>query len=305
MMMTNATRARLYLTLCCLMLVAPWVFLGADERPEEAIPYGNNPQAGRSVDVNGIAMYFETYGSGKPLLLIHGNGQSISAMHFQIAHFAQNYQVIVADSRGHGKSGLGTDHLVYMQMMEDYNALLAQLDVSKADIIGWSDGGILSLLLAIHHPDKVNKMAIMGANLRPDETAINSWTGELLEPLSQTIDEMIRTGDTTANWPLNRQLLDLLLTQPDIPVESLRQIAAPVLVMAGDKDIIRTAHTVEIFDNLPQAHLAILPGQTHWAPQTDPVAFNSLVEKFFDDPYTRPESREILARELNPPEKAD
>jgi pimeloyl-ACP methyl ester carboxylesterase len=219
-------------------------------------------------------------------------------MHFQIAHFAPKFQVIVADSRGHGKSGLGTDRLVYMQMMEDYNALLEQLNLSKANVIGWSDGGILSLLLAIHHPDKVNKMAIMGANLRPDETAINSWTRELLEPFSQTIDEMIRAKDTTADWPLNRQFLDLLMTQPDIPVESLHQIEAPVLVMAGDKDIIRTAHTVEIFENLPQAHLAILPGQTHWAPQTDPVAFNAQVEKFFKDPYTRPESREILAREL-------
>ena len=270
----------------------------ADKKPEETIPYGDNPQAGHYVDVNGIALYFETYGNGKPLLLIHGNGQSIAALRFQIAHFAQSYQVIVADSRGHGKSGLGTDHLVYMQMMEDYNALLEHLNVSKANIIGWSDGGILSLLLAIHHPDKANKMAIMGANLRPDETAINSWTRELLEPFSKTVDEMIRNKDTTADWPLNRQLLDLLMTQPDIPVESLHQIEAPVLVMAGDKDIIRSAHTVEIFDNLPQAHLAILPGQTHWAPQTDPVGFNALVEKFFAAPYTRPESREILAREL-------
>jgi pimeloyl-ACP methyl ester carboxylesterase len=71
--------------------------------------------------------------------------------------------------------------------------------------------------------------------------------------------------------------------------------------MAGDKDIIRTGHTVEIFENLPHAHLAILPGSTHWAPETDPVEFNALVERFFGTPYARPESRDILARELNPP----
>ena len=302
--MTHTINARLYLVLTFLMLATPLLTLAADEQPE-AIPYGNNPQAGHYADVNGIAMYFETYGSGKPLLLIHGNGQSIAAMHFQVEHFARSYQVIVADSRGHGKSALGTDHLTYIQMMEDYNALLDQLNVSKANIIGWSDGGILSLLLAIHHPDKVNKMAIMGANLRPDETAVNAWTHELLEPFSKTVDEMIRSKDTTADWLLNRQLLDLLMTQPDIALESLRQIEAPVLVMAGDKDIIRTGHTVEIFDNLRQAHLAILPGSTHWAPQTDPAGFNALVETFFATPYTRPESREILARELNPPQSAD
>ncbi len=90
------------------------------------------------------------------------------------------------------------------------------------------------------------------------------------------------------------------MTQPNIPVESLHKIKVPVLVMAGDKDIIRSEHSLEIFENLPQAHLAILPGQTHWAPVTDPNGFNALVEKFFATEFTRPESREVLAAELNP-----
>ena len=89
-------------------------------------------------------------------------------------------RVIVVDSRGHGKSNLGTDHLTYIQMMEDYNALLDRLGVNGTNVIGWSDGGILALLLAIHHPDKVNKMAIMGANLRPDESAVDPDVGEVL-----------------------------------------------------------------------------------------------------------------------------
>jgi len=283
------------------LLVLPASGLPADENPS-AIPYGSNPLSGRYTAVNGIDMYFETYGDGDPLLLIHGNGQSIAAMHFQIEYFSTRYRVVVADSRGHGKSGLGSDHLTYLQMMEDYNALLDQLNITRANVVGWSDGGILSLLLAIHHPDKVNKLAIMGANLRPDATAVYGWTHGLLRRLSATIDAMIAANDTTQNWLLSRQLLDLLMTQPDIPLEQLRRIDAPVLVMAGDKDIIRTEHSLEIFDNLRQAHLAILPGQTHWAPQTDPAGFNTLVEHFFATPYLRPESREILARELSPPD---
>ncbi len=288
-----------------LLLVAMPLLAPAAEEKAQTVPYGNNPQAGHYADINGIRMYYETYGSGDPLLVIHGNGNTIADMQFQIEHFAHNYHVIAADSRGHGKSGLGTDHLTYVQMMEDYNALLDELNISKANVIGWSDGGILSLLLAIHHPDKVNKMAIMGANLQPDDTAVNSWADELLQPVSKTINEMISSGDTSQDWNLNRQLLDLLMTQPDIPVEDLHKIEAPVLVMAADKDIIRTEHTVEIFDNLRQAHLAILPGQTHWAPVTDPDTFNALVQRFFDTPYTRPESRDVLARELNPPESTD
>ena len=290
------------LILLLLMLTASLHTLAADNQPE-TVPYGSNTQAGHHADINGIKMYYETYGSGDPLLIIHGNGQSITDMHYQVAHFARNYQVIVADSRGHGKSGLGEGQLTYIQMMEDYNALLDQLGFAGANIIGWSDGGILSLLLAIHHPDKVNKMAIMGANLRPGETAVYSWTYELLQPLSNTVDEMISNNDTTEDWLLVRQHLDLLMTQPNIPVESLHGLKAPVLVMAGDKDIIRTEHSLEIFENLPQAHLAIMPGQTLWAPATDPDGFNALVEKFFETPFARPQSREILAEELNPPEE--
>ncbi len=282
-----------------LFLTAPCYLLAADNKPEP-ITYGSNAQAGQYADINGIKMYYEIYGGGDPLLVIHGNGQSIADMHFQIAHFAGNYQVIVADSRGNGKSGLGTAQLTYIPMMEDYNTLLDQLDVADARIVGWSDGGILGLLLAIHHPDKVNKMALMGANLRPDETAVYSWAFELLQPLSDTIDEMISNDDTSHDVLLARQQLDLLMTQPNIPVESLHKIKVPVLVMAGDKDIIRSEHSLEIFENLPQAHLAILPGQTHWAPVTDPNGFNAQVEKFFDTEFTRPESREVLAAELNP-----
>ncbi len=286
------TASKLPKILLFLLLAAPLQLLA------DAIPYGNNPEAGHYASVNGIEMYYETYGSGEPLLLIHGNGQSIVDMHFQVASFARKYRVIVADSRAHGKSGLGSGPLTYMQMMEDYNGLLEQLDVSKAMVLGWSDGGILSLLLAIHHPDKVKKMAVMGANLQPGPEAIEAWVPGLLNPMSETIDAMIADGDTSEDWQHLRQLFDLLLTQPDIPLASLQKITAPVLVVAGDKDIIRAAHTLEIFSNLPKAHLAILPGQTHWAPATDPEGFNALVEKFFATPYRRPTSFEILKQEL-------
>jgi len=292
------TRAKHHLVLLFLMLALTMPTLsGADE-----IPYGSNPEAGDYASVNGIKMYYETYGSGDPMLVIHGNGQSIADMHFQVAHFSKNYKVIVTDSRAHGKTGSGEGKLTYIQMTEDYNALMEQLNIKDANVLGWSDGGIQALLLAINHPDKVSKMAVMGANLRPDQTAVNSWVAELLQPLSDTVDEMIANGDTSDEWQHHRQLLDLLMTQPNIPVESLQQIKAPVLVMAGDKDIIRGEHTLEIFENLANAHMAILPGQTHWAPATDPVAFNALVEKFFATPYSRPTSQQILASELNPPE---
>ena len=264
----------------------------------ETPPYGSNDEAGSYADVNGIKLYYEIYGSGDPVLVIHGNGQSIADMAPQISHFSVDNKVIVVDTRGHGKSGLGAGELTYVQMASDYNALLDQLDVEGVNIIGWSDGGILALLLAIHYPDKVNEMATMGANLRPDSSAVDPDISVLLEPLGEMFDEMIEKGDTSADWHHQRQVFQILITQPNIPIESVQKIEAPVLVIAGDKDIIRARHSLEIFENLPKAHLAILPGQTHWAPATDPDMFNGMVSRFFDTPFERPTSLDILKHDL-------
>ena len=269
---------------------------------KKLIPYGNNSQTGQMADINGIKIYYEIYGKGEPLLLIHGNGQNIAEMHNQISYFANKNKVIVVDSRGHGKSGLGEGRLTYLQMMDDYNQLLEKLNIQAAKVIGWSDGGIQALLLAIHHPAKVGKMAIMGANLVPGTEAVSDWVYPLLHPLKEIFDQMVESGDTSDDWNHHKQLIDLLFTQPNISVESLHKITIPVLVMAGDKDIIRGVHTLKIFDNLPKAHLAILPGQTHWAPATDPDTFNGMVDNFFTTTYARPTSQEILNAAVNPPQ---
>jgi pimeloyl-ACP methyl ester carboxylesterase len=290
-------------TLVALLLtVLSWSPVGAAAGPAAAPDWGDNPAAGHVAHVNGIDMYYETYGQGPPLLLIHGNGDSIAAMAHQIPYFAKHYRVIAADSRGHGKSSLGTGKLTYVQMMEDYNSLLDELGVKNAFLIGWSDGGILTLLLAIHHPDKVGKAAVMGANLRPDADAVNDWVPGLLQPFSDFVDARIASHDTNENWALQRALLDLLQDQPHISDAELNTIKVPVLVMAGDKDIIRAEHTLEIFRNIPKAQMAILPGQTHWVPADDAGEFNAMVYRFFSTPFTRPTSEAILGKMLAVPE---
>src|SRR6185503_9946666 len=111
----------------------------------------------------------------EPLLMIHGNGGSINNFVYQIPYFFQKYKVIVADSRAQGKSVDNSDSLSYEMMADDLNALLDSLRLSSCCVIGWSDGGINGLLLAIRHPDKVKKLAVTGANLWPDTTAINPF----------------------------------------------------------------------------------------------------------------------------------
>lgn len=275
------------------ILVCSHLLLRAQEvaSPSEAgIRYGQNAAAGSFATVNGIRLSYETYGQGPAMLQIHGNGDSILGMRHQIPFFAAHYKVIVADSRGHGKSELGEGRLTYEQMAEDLDALLSKLAVEGADVLGWSDGGILGLLLAIHHPEKVRKLAIMGANLEP--AGAYDWGLAWASHQEKTINDMLAQGDTSQPWRQLKQHMDLLLNQPHIPLSDLHRITAPVLVMAGDKDVIRTEHTVTIFENLPRAQLCIFPGATHLIPRQDAARFNQAVERFFSQPFTRPDTKD-------------
>src|SRR5579872_967112 len=146
------------------------------------VSYGNNPAAGKYYDIRGFKMYCEIYGEGQPVLIIHGNGGSISNFTSNIPYFSGKYRVIIADSRAQGKSADAGDSLTYEMMADDYSALLDQLHVDSADVIGWSDGGIDGLLLAIRHPEKVKKLAVTGANLWPDSTAVFQEVWDMVRP---------------------------------------------------------------------------------------------------------------------------
>ena len=258
------------------------------------VPYGNNPAVGKFADINGFKMYYEEYGQGEPLLLIHGNGGSIAIMGFQIEHFSKNFRCIIADSRGHGKSTLNTNQLQYPKMAEDWVALLDYLKVDSANVVGWSDGGILGLLIAINHPKKVKKLAIMGANLEPDSTAIYPWAVKWVKDFDKAIDKKIASKDTTQDWKFQKQLFNLLGKQPHIPTTDLKKISAPTLVMGGDKDVIREQHTMKIYQNIPHSQLCIFPGQTHMIPVMDAPLFNATLERFLTMPFTRPDTKDFF-----------
>ena len=138
---------------------------------QKKVVYGNNPAAGKYYSIRGIKMYCEVYGKGKPLLLIHGNGGSISAFENNIQFFAKHYKVIAVDSRAQGKSTDTGDSLSFEMMADDFAALLDTLHIDSAYVIGWSDGGINAIIMAMRHPNKVIQFAATGANIWTDSTA--------------------------------------------------------------------------------------------------------------------------------------
>lgn len=253
-------------------------------------PYGNNAAVGKFVELNGAKIYYEEYGKGEPLLLIHGNSGSIETMGNQIDYFKNKYRVIAVDSRGQGKSELKTDSLTYVQITKDMETLVNQLKLDSISIIGWSDGGIVGLQMGISGKSKIKKIVTMGANLRPDTTAVNSWALKEAQNLRKMAISKIKEKDTSQNWILLKQLTGLTVNQPNIQTKDLSKIKAKVLVIAGDKDVIRNEHTVEIFENIPKAQLCIMPGETHFAPASSPEVFNAIANKFLSEPFKRPDS---------------
>jgi len=256
--------------------------------------YGSNEAEGAFIEVNGISIYYERYGEGPPLVLIHGSGQSIADMAAQIDGFRDQYQIIVADSRAHGKSGMTEQQMTYRQMASDWAGLIAALTTEPARVIGWSDGGNIALELARAHSELIDRVAVMGANLAPDESAVYPWAVNWVLEESANIEKQLADGDTSQNWAALQQQFYLLRELPDMSLEELASIEAPVLVMAGDRDIIREEHTLLIYQTLPNAHLAIFPGETHFTPATDPELFNRTVDRFMSQPYARPDSKTFI-----------
>ena len=244
--------------------------------------YGKNKIAGKYYDIRGFKMYAEVYGKGQPLLIIHGNGGSINNFIYQIPYFSKQYKVIIADSRAQGKSTDNGDSLTYEMMADDYAALLEVMKIDSAYVIGWSDGGINGLLLAIRHPEKVKKLAVTGANLVPDTTAVPQEIWDMVTP---TLTELKNKPTKTDPEKNALKLYRLLAEQPHIPFTDLQKIACPALVIGGDHDVIKEEHTMLIYKNIPKAYLWILPGSGHSTPVVYKDDFNKVVPRFFSNPY--------------------
>ncbi len=246
------------------------------------IKYGNNPAAGKYYNIRGFKMYCEVYGEGKPLLIIHGNGGDISNFQFNIPYFSKKYKTIIADSRAQGKSADSGDSLSYEMMADDYAALLDAMHVDSAYVIGWSDGGINGLLLAMRHPEKVKKLAVTGANLQPDTNAVFKEVWDIVMPEYKKLQATsVKNTKEKNEWKLMR----LLVEQPHIPTSSLGKINCPTLVIGGDHDVIREEHTMEIYHAIPKSYLWILPNSGHSTPVVYKDMFNAVVEDFFKKPY--------------------
>ena len=237
--------------------------------------YGTNSDAGKYADVNGIRIYYEEYGKGEPVLLLHGNSLSINSFQRQIPELSKQFRVIAVDTRGQGKSTEDGKRYTYDLFADDMNALLNHLHLDSVNIVGWSDGGNTGLIMAIKYPSKVKRLVTMGAVVFIDNTVVGKW---VFKELNKQVKEL--KTDTSA-WAANRlRLIGLLLTEPKHSFNELKSIKCPVLVVAGEKDVVEEVHTKGIAANTPNSTLLIAPKEKHEFPSDNPVAFNKLVIEF-------------------------
>jgi len=255
------------------------------------IPYGDNKEVGKYISINGVQHYYEIYGNGAPLLLIHGNGTGIKGWAAQIEFFRKKYKVYTIDCRGRGKSELGKDTLTYMQQANDMATFIQLMKIDSVYVVGKSDGGIIGILLGVYFPQNIKKIVAFGANMQPDSTALYPQCVTDTKEERRNADKMLAAKDTTQNWHLILQKNRMMEFQPHITAADLHKIKVPVLVMSCDRDLIKEEHTFFIYKNIPLANLAILSGESHHVAKQNPDLFNATVGKFLKENFKGNEFR--------------
>ena len=220
-----------------------------------------------------IQLHFEKRGSGPALLLLHGNGENNTYFVHQIQEFSEDFTVYAIDTRGHGKSPRGTAPFTLSQFADDLLQFMDAQGLPVADILGFSDGGNIALLFALRHPERVRRLILNGANLDPKGVKPSV---QLPVVAGYHLSRFLRAPH------IKTELLGLMVNEPHIAPAELSRLTMPVLVIAGEKDMIRDDHTRLIAASIPGAHLAIIPGD-HFIANKAPVAFNRAVRAFFKE----------------------
>ena len=243
------------------------------------------PPHGHYATLRGIRLYYEVYGAGPALVLLHGGAGSGSQFAAQVPFFAHHHRVIVPDMCAQGRTTDRAAPLTYHAMAEDVVALLDHLHVGRADLFGWSDGGVSALDIAMHHPSRVRHIVAFGANYRADglnaadiawnDTATAADFGPGMEQFYK------RLAPDTAHYRVAMdKVIQLWKTQPQYTLAQLRRIRLPVLIGAGQHDVVRRDHTEAMARAIPHARLWIVPGASHSVVQEQPELVNRTVAEF-------------------------
>ncbi len=250
-----------------LLLAVPLILGGAID-VNHAAP---QPKTSGYADVNGFKMYYRIYGEGDPVLLIHGGLSSADVWNGEIEDLARRHTVVVADSRGQGRSGRTAEPITYELMADDYVALLDRLGLGKVALVGWSDGGIIGLEIAIHHPERLTRLFAQAANTTPD--------GLVTPP-----DPSAPRPELKHYEDVRQEIQALWANEPHISDADLATIPVTTTVAIGEHDeAVSVDHNRAIAAAIPDARFLVLPNVGHSAPIEDPAGYARAVLDFLDE----------------------
>ena len=240
--------------------------------------------------IDGHDLYcYEWENEGEAVVLLHGGMSQTAHWASNIVPALEDYHVFAYDRSSHGFTAYREESINFKFQLREAIAYLENVVKEPAHFIGWSDGGIIGLMLAIQRPDLVKSLVAIGANFHYDGTLGDFEIGELSE--EDRAEYSIYSPDPAETQDvIYHRFMKMWPSEPDISMEEIKKIQCPVLVMAGDDDVIRHAHTVELFEALPLGQLAIVPGTSHILPKEKPGLVNLIITEFLEDlsyPVTR------------------
>jgi len=239
---------------------------------------------GHRANINGISIYYETYGQGPPVLVLHGGLGFLETMHYFISALAPTHLVIAVDSRAQGRSTDSDAPLSYTLMGDDMIKLMDRLQLAQVDIVGWSDGGIVGLDMASKHPDRVSRLIAIGANYDVEGIAPKDRDPKIFWSF---VPEVKPFYDNIAPDPGHfnvaaRKVFIMGSTLPHYTITDLGRIRARALIIAGEHDLILRAHTDSMARAIPGAKEVIVPGASHFGPLEKPDVYNALAVDFLN-----------------------
>ncbi|HEY2885667.1 MAG TPA: alpha/beta hydrolase [Rhizomicrobium sp.] len=241
---------------------------------------------GNRADVNGVSLYYESYGQGPPVLLVHGAAAFLETMHPFITALASTHTVIAVDSRAQGRSTDSAAPLSYAQMGDDMIKLLDKLGIAQIDVIGWSDGGIVGLDMAMRHPSRVRRLVAISANFDANGVAPNALGPQAQAEIAAEIKPFYDAiAPDPSHFPVMvRKIMVMVTTEPHYTIAELGRIKARTLIVAGENDLILRRHTDALAHAIPGAKEIIVPGATHLGPLDAPETYTKIARDFLAAP---------------------
>ena len=243
---------------------------------------------GEYVNAGSLRTYYEVRGEGEPLVLLHGGLATTESWARQVPTLTQRYRVYVPERRGHGRTPDVAGPITYDTMAADTAAFLEAAGTGPAHLVGWSDGAVVGMLVALRRPELVRKLVAIGQYFNFDgevpafRAMIEHWSYSLPGELHEVYDRV--SPDGPEHFPVVlEKMMRMWREEPDIALSELARVRAPILPMQGDDDIVKVEHSVALAAALPDAQLAVIPGGSHVVPLEKPDLVNRLILDFLSD----------------------